>query len=153
MLEFLYVLCQKVCAICSIHKYTQLVTTFSMSTVIPKTTLMNPNNDNPSIVTWNYNYHFFYEEYWPFGTPFVHCLWYNIDVQEKAAMYQKILLGTMQELSAKEEQIKKLESMKRDPHCETSGMCTFNKGVVTFHLTFYSCRRGRCRSSAFRGQS
>ena len=53
ILECFYVLCQKYmnCAIFITHKYTQLFTMFSMSTVIPKTTLLNPNNDNSSIVT------------------------------------------------------------------------------------------------------
>ena len=73
-------------------------------------------------------------------------------MQVKADMYQKILLGTIQELEVKEEQIKKLESMKRDLQHEKSGMRTFNKGVVTFHLTYYSCRKGRCRNPPFRGQ-
>ena len=75
-----------------------------------------------------------------------------IEVKEKADMYRKILLETIQELEAKQEQIKKLESMKRDPHRETSGMCTFNKCIVTFHLIYYSCRRGRCKNAPFGGQ-
>ena len=76
----------------------------------------------------------------------------TLSLIEKADMYQKILLGTIQELEAKEEQIKKLESMKRDPHQEMSGMCTFNKGIVTYHVIYYSCRRGRCRNPPFRSQ-
>ena len=63
----------------------------------------------------------------------------TLSLIEKADMYQKILLGTIQELEAKEEQIKKLESMKRDPHQETSGMCTFNKGIVTYRQSKYTC--------------
>ena len=50
-------------------------------------------------------------------TVYVHSL--LIDVQEKADMYKKMSFGTIQELHAKEELIKKLESMKRD---QNSGM-------------------------------
>ena len=50
-------------------------------------------------------------------TVYVHSL--LIDVQEKADMYKKMSFGTIQELHAKDELIKKLESMKRD---QNSGM-------------------------------
>ena len=50
-------------------------------------------------------------------TVYVHSL--LIDIQENADMYKKMSFGTMQELHAKEELIKKLESMKRD---QKSGM-------------------------------
>ena len=46
-----------------------------------------------------------------------------IEANEEADMYKKVSLGTMKELQAKDEQIMKLESMKRDLHLEKSGMC------------------------------
>ena len=121
----------------------RLTCQFQTSIVIPKTALTILQSFLPSKNIMNsYNSHNF--NYM--------CTLSLIEVKEKADMYLKILLGTIQELEAKEEQIKKLESMKRDPHNETSGMCIFNKSIVTFHLTYYLCRRGRCRNPPFRGQ-
>ena len=57
------------------------------------------------------------------------CIILLIDIQEKADMYKKMSFGTIQELHAKEELIKKLESMKRD---QKSGMI-----IHTFNTKFY----------------
>ena len=80
------------------------------------------------------------------NTKCVHSL--LIDVQEKADMYKKISFVTIQELHAKEELIKKLESMKRD---QKSGMnmSTFNTKFYYFQINF---RRGRCKNIPFKGR-
>ena len=65
-----------------------------------------------------------------------------IGVQEKADMYKKISFRTIQELHAKEELIKKLESMKKDLK---SGMIMYAliSKVYYFQINF---TRGRCRN-------
>ena len=50
-------------------------------------------------------------------------------MQEKVDMYQKMSIETIQELEAKDEQIKKL---KKDLHSKISGMCRQSRHVVRF---------------------